>query len=202
LTANGFLTSTPETRYGTSPLSSGANRFSTQKFTCGGSGAEQINEIGIWAGGDGNNAGLFHLCLMTDDSANGCPEGIVEHSDSGELTTATSSSIVKNNFVYSSLPSVTGGVDYWIVWGAKDTYGRIDYKLGTGLSTIYMAGTYPTFPTGAEWHTHTHAATIDIGFYAVYQAATDKSWSGSGTLTESGVLTRTANLGRSYGGAL
>jgi hypothetical protein len=201
LTANGFLTSTPDTRYGTSVIGQTLNRFTGQKFTCGGSGAQVITEIGNWGSGDGTNQGKFHLAIFTDDSANGCPEDTVSHSDSGEILSPTETTVVKNNFLYEELPELIGGDNYWLIRAHGDSNKfQADFSNSTGDNTAYISGTYPTYPTGASWHTHNHGTAL-LGVYAVYEAA-GKSWSGSGALTESGALSRTANLGRSYGGAV
>jgi hypothetical protein len=164
----GFLTYVPDVASGGSNTSGLA--LLAQSFVCGGTGSQEITSIGVYVS-DGANNYHVHLAIFTNDAANACPDTMVANSDSGELD-APANFTTQASFTYSTLPVLTGGATYWLVAIADNTgvsYSRIDPATAGG----YMYGTaftYPTFPTGDAWHTHSHG-TRDMDTYAVYQAA-------------------------------
>jgi hypothetical protein len=164
--ANGFTLVSPDTRYGdgTAVLPSGYTF--AQQFQCPGSGSINIKEIGVW--GTGTAAVDINLAIFDDDGGGGHPSTIVANSDSGNLV--PNGTIIKSSFSYVTLPSLTGGVLYWLAVIVGNATFSIDRKT-TGGTGLYISGlTYPTWPANAAaWHTHTDSA-LDTSMYAVYEA--------------------------------
>ena len=163
--ANGFITVSPDARYGDAVSAMIADSTFASKFTMGGSGTCTISEIGAYL--DGDTAARIHFAIFTDDAGNGCPEATVANSDTGEIDPSADIS-TKDYYSYGTKPELTGGANYWIGvinGNASTTLSRFDSG-GTG---VYFSGStsYPTFPTGDGWHAAT-SATRDWSFYAVY----------------------------------
>ncbi len=165
--ANGFLTSSPGARHGAS-LASYSQACFAQKFVCGGSGAQVGVEIGLWAKKFSANS-LVHLAIFDHDAVNNCPSTIVANSDSGELT-INNTTVSKFLFTYITQPALTGGTTYWIavIFGPTNIT-QLDINTSGGVSLEKTTGvTYSTWPTDAEWETHTDRV-YDSGLYVVYQ---------------------------------
>jgi len=168
--ANGFVTVSPDARYGDNVSAMIADSTFVSKFTMGGSGTCTISEIGAYL--DGDAAARIHFAIFTDDAGNSCPEATVANSDTGEIDPDGDIS-TKEYHSYGTKPELTGGANYWIGvinGNASTTLSRFDSG-GTGVT---LGASYPTFPTGDEWHAAT-PATRDWSFYAVYNCG------GSGT---------------------
>jgi len=188
--ANGFVTTTPSVRHGTNDVQLDAGFVVCQKFTCPGSGAQDISEIGAWVEDSGFE---FRLAIFTDDSGNSCPEVIVANSESATLS--SEASMAKTSHTYGTNPQLTGGVDYWICV-FFDNLINIDYLNSSGENSLYVTGyTAYTWPTATDWHTNTPAATFDLGIYAVYAASgettTSSTTTSSSTTTTSSSTTST-----------
>ena len=100
--ANGFLAATPGARHGADDIEVDAGYVIAQKFTCPGSGTQEVTEIGVWAK---DNSAELRLALFTDDAGNACPEAMVGNSESATLTTTTS--ITKLDHSYGTVPEIT-----------------------------------------------------------------------------------------------
>lgn len=174
---NGFLTVSPDARYGNGTFSLVEAIALVQRFTCPGSGQQQITEIGAYfMRNSGSAAWHVHFGIFTHDSPNNCPEAIVENSDSGEITINDPNfSYVKHFFSYPTCPLLTGGSDYWLgimVNEPSGVFANIDRIASSFKNTLNDFGpAYPTWPSGADWHTHTDQPSSDLSLYAVYEAA-------------------------------
>ena len=161
--ANGFVTESPDVRYGDATEAVTGGYLLGQKFTAPGSGTLTITEIGLWAKVEiGEN---IRLKMFEHDAANNCPEGDVTNSYTDAIA-GRSADVEKYYFTYSTQPTITGGAVYWIVGFADATtaYDKFDDALDVAL---FRSATYPTFPSGDTWHSHNDQAD-DFGFYAVY----------------------------------
>jgi hypothetical protein len=168
--SNGFLDTTPGARHGNSALDHPANAAIAQHFIAPGSEILEIVEVGIWCSVDSGHTGYFHLGIFSDDTVNGCPEALISNSDSGELS-QTNTSIAKKLFTYSTKPQVMGGTHYWLAGIIQNAYLNTDYFTSGGNTLSKPGLTYPTWPTGKQWETHTDR-TWDLGIYVVYQSLT------------------------------
>lgn len=171
--SNGFLISSPGSRHGDNVTLFAANRARAQKFTCPGSALVNILEIGLWANTEGaGGTAYFDLAIFDHDSTNDCPSTPISNSDSGELSVA-GTTVQKVSKSYSTKPQCAGGTLYWlgiINKLASPNRLRAD-DFATGGTTLRCdGGTYPTWPTDTQWHSHTDE-TLDIGIYVVYEAA-------------------------------
>ena len=170
--SNGFLASSPSSRHGSSEYGWSSGQWAiAQKFTCPGSGSKNVTEIGAWMRKQNSTLDMT-IGIFTDDSVNGCPESLVANSE--QSCSVSSTSMSKYYQSYSTKPVITGGVDYWIamqVYGNTIDYLRTDYLSGSGYPSLHRSNTYPTWPTGSEWHTHTDDGSMDNGFYAVCEDA-------------------------------
>lgn len=171
--ANGFVSSSPATRHGASTSPYDGDYPTAQRFSCPGSGTQELSEIGLWAYKYSGLAKPIKLAVWTDDASNNCPGSMVTNSETDAIN-VTSSSMAKNYFTYSTKPQLTGGVNYWLGFindndASNQTF--VDYYDTTGKSTIFTTKAYPSWPTSAEWHTSDWWARADLGIYAVYAAA-------------------------------
>ncbi len=189
--ANGFVTVSPDAQYGDTYSNLGAGLNYAQKFTCGGTGTQNISEIGIYIGATSGYTTTFHLGIFEDDAANICPATLVANSDSGALT-HNSTTQTKKYTTYGTKPQVTGGTDYWLAFQPADAYDYVSRFVATKVG-LSKQGTYPTWPTDTEWHTHTDVTNRDYSLYAVYVA---------GGFSESiaGILSQSGAIGRKYMG--
>lgn len=161
--ANGFVTTEPDTRYGAGDRAVYATAAYAQQFTCGGSGAQQVTVIGVYAHDPLDLNANITLGIFTDDAANGCPGDLVTNS---EATIANTSGLYgRLRSVYGTTPVVTGGSVYWIALIPGGT-AYVSGDATGGISASKLA-TYPTFPDGDGWHSPT-TGTLDYSFYAVY----------------------------------
>jgi hypothetical protein len=168
---NGFLTVTPDSRYGDKTGIYTENLAGAARFQCPATGAakKNIKEIGLYAS---KTAGSKWIMGVFDhDSSNNCPSSLVLNSGSGEIFPTTD--MQKSYYTYSgTLPEVDAGSYYWlgvIVTGANMTPSRFENAAGVALY-ISSGLTYPTWPTDTEWHTHTDQ-THSYSFYVVYEDA-------------------------------
>lgn len=174
--ANGFVTTSPAARHGSSDQQTGAGWLWAQKFACP-SGTQEISEIGLWCLDSGFE---FRLAIFTDDSGNACPDVMVSNSESATLTSELS--MAKESHTYGTKPELTGGVDYWLVAFFDDLI-NVDYESSSGIDGLTVTGyTAYTWATGDDWHTHTDRPTFDIGIYAVYAAAGGGANAPTGTI--------------------
>lgn len=165
----GFLTTNPDTRFGVSGMETG--RIVAQRFTCGGSGAQAISRIGVYGWGQ-TGGNLIQLALFTHDAVNDCPETIISNSQTSSVSNPDSA-WGNAYFDYSTLPELTGGVDYWIVAFSDDNGQIYSYTSdgGSGQHTRTGGGTFPTMPDGDTWHSYTSRPTYSTSLYAVYSSA-------------------------------
>jgi hypothetical protein len=173
LSAHGFLTATPTYRSGTEFANPGANIASAVKFTCPGSGTQEITEIGLWVKADLSTTCAFRLAIFTHDVANDNPDTIVANSESAELSHGTTT-ITKKSHTYGTKPQLTGGTVYWLVYYAADANAGINKTSDVAANVWTVAATYPTWPTAAQWDSGTDG-TEDASLYAVYQEAAASS---------------------------
>ena len=160
---NGFGTITPDTKYGATGLGQSANYATAQKFTCGGSGTQEVSEIGMYAHGNDGTPSVL-MAVFTHDAANDCPETIVANSEIA--VSPTGHDYVKVSASYSTKPQVTGGSTYWLAMIVNgETYVAAEAAAGE----LELSASYPTWPTGTGWETHSHY-NYDLSFYAVYAA--------------------------------
>ncbi len=132
--ANGFLTETPTSRYGASSLAPlSTDTVVAQKFTLSGTGSKEISEIGIWASSTGT--AYFHLAIFSDTGDGSHSGTIVENSDSGEISMATTTEITKVSYTYTNKPVLTGGDTYWLVLFTDNAKLRSDYNT-TGIPSV------------------------------------------------------------------
>ena len=162
----GFIDYSPDTRYGSSEGSAQSACYAA-RFTCGGTGAQNISEIGLY--GYSNYTINVHMGIFEDDAGNTCPDTLVANSDSGAI--AAPAAMAKMNKIYDPQPQVTGGGVYWLAVGLANQNTQVSRE-ADGLGTaIYKASvTYPNWPTADAWHTHTDT-TNTYSTYAVYAAA-------------------------------
>ena len=164
--ANGFVTVSPDARYGDAEGSFPASFVLAAKFTAPGSGALNITEIGIYS--YSSSTGHLHLAIWTHDAGNDCPESIVANSDTGEF--ASTGSMAKLSHSYGTEPVLTGGNIYWLTF-IGDFDNAHPSRFASGGNAVYVTGiTYPTWPTGTQWESHTDQ-TVDYSLYAVYETA-------------------------------
>ena len=167
--ANGFVTVTPDTRYGAAMEAGSLNWCYAQKFTVP-AGTWEVAEIGVYVNADVGTTGWFHLGIFGDDAVNGCPSTLVTDSDSGALSYDLSTPVAKINHTYSVTPQVSAG-DYWLIIFFADNNINISYDTLGGTSVLNNLGSYPTWPTDTQWHTH-YESVGDFSMYAVYQSTT------------------------------
>lgn len=160
---NGFQAVEPDAVYGDSQ-SEGA--MLGQRFTCGGTGAQEVLSIGGYSMHGNGAERLAHFAIFTDDGT--WPETMVTNSDSGEYAIPNSWTHVHHH--YSTRPVLTGGAAYWLIFISNNSVTQINRFATGGVGVNGNGGfTYPTYPTGAAWHDF-GANTRDIAIYAVYQA--------------------------------
>ncbi len=163
--ANGFVLVSPDARYGDVEGSFPVDYSFAAKFTAPGSGALNITEIGIYC--YASITGNQHLAIFTHDAGNDCPESIVANSDTGEF--ASVNSMAKLSHSYGTEPVLTGGSIYWLVF-IGDHANAHPSRFASGGDAVFVTGrTYPTWPTGTQWESHSDQ-TVDYSFYAVYEA--------------------------------
>lgn len=173
--SNGFVSSSPGSRHGASLSTYKADYATAQRFTCPGSGTQEITEAGIWAWRWGSNRTL-KIAIFTNDSGNTCPESMVTNSEISITVTSASPTMAKAYSSYGTKPTVTGGTVYWLGFLSDcdaTNYFGLDYlnqPSGT-ITALYRTETYPTWPTASAWETHTDMTTVDMGIYVVYQQA-------------------------------
>jgi len=167
--ANGFLTSSPGSRHGDQVSDIVATSVAS-KFTCPGSGTQEISEIGMWLSADSSTAAAFRLAIYTHDAVNNNPNTMVANSESAELTHNTTS-VVKKSHTYGTKPQLTGGTVYWLARNHADSNSNQDRLSGGGAVFVDSdVGGYPTWATAAQWDAGSEWDD-DVGIYAVYQAA-------------------------------
>lgn len=173
-TGAGFITYSPDTRYGSGEnYYLNADNTQSTRFTVPGSGTMEISEIGHWARLGSAGSVNMKLAIFTEDATNNCPESMVANSNSDALA-VTSTSYAKKSHTYGTKPQVTGGLNYFL--GAlMDSSVQGIYLTYDGNSSVGQyknsGVTYDTWPDGDTWHSHTDR-TRDHGFYAVYSEYT------------------------------
>lgn len=172
---NGFLTVSPDTRYGATQGNMPPGYAVAGMFQVPGTGEKNISEIGIYGGNiTSNYNSKLHLAIFEDDSGGGHPSIIVANSDSGEISAGKTQA--KLSASYSTKPKVNGGTNYWLAFIVGE-YNFAPSRLEDGTGTaIYITGlTYPTWPANATaWHTHTDQ-THAYSLYAVYETTSGLS---------------------------
>ena len=166
--ANGFQTSAPASRHGTSSFAMSAGWVVTNKFTCPDTGTQEITEIGSWVSADSATTAAFRLAIFTDDAPNVNPDTMVANSESAELTHNTTD-FTRKSHTYGTKPQLTGGTDYWLAIFAGDANGNVS-RVDDATVRVLWAVTYPTWPTAAQWDSGLQGGG-DYANYAVYQAA-------------------------------
>lgn len=162
---NGFLTASPDARYGDIEGLFNATEIWAHKFTCPGSGDIDISEIGLYTYCEFGSSYL-HLAIFTHDSSNNCPAEIVTNSDTGAVAIPVTT-MAKCYYTYSTKPRITGGSNYWLA-STQNNNNRYS-RFATGTGPLYVSTmTYPTWPTDTQWHTHTDLSR-DPSLYAVYE---------------------------------
>ncbi len=165
---NGFIDFTPDTRFGTADEVVIAGKALAQRFTAPGSGTLEITAIGGYLSDTGTDT-TFRLAIFTDDAANTCPTSLVANSDIEVSATTGVTSLITASYT-GTKPQITGGQVYWIAVFAGAYDGAIR-RNDSGGTAVYKTGlSYPTWPDGDAWHTHTDTAR-DYSLFAVYQAA-------------------------------
>jgi len=169
---NGFVTSSPSSRYGDSEVWIGTGYVYAQKFTCGGSGTQDITEIGCYIY-DTMSGQDFRLSIFTDDSGNSCPESMVSNSETTTITTSSQSTPTKEAYIYTgSKPQLIGGAYYWLLYFGDGGDLYLDCFDTTGIDGGYLSGESAwTWPTGNDWHSMTNYTAADCSLYAVYESA-------------------------------
>lgn len=165
VTGNGFLSSSPTVRFGSSSTSLGLNIAEGQRFVCPGSGTVTINEIGAWVSADVSTTGAFRFSIWTHDGTNDLPNAMVANSESSELSHNTTT-FTKKSYTYGTKPSLTGGTTYWLIIFGADANLNLSW-IGTGPSKYVEAAAYPTWPDNARWIAGGAVENKDVGFYAV-----------------------------------
>lgn len=161
---NGFGTVAPDAKYGATGIGQSANYAMAQKYVLGGSGTQELTEIGFYGHGNGSAPSVI-MGVFTHDAANDCPEALV--ADSQIAIAPSGSSYVLTTATYSTKPQLTSGDTYWMALLAN---GEV-YVSGESTSgELERTATYDTWPTSTAWHTHSHF-NYDLSFYAVYQAS-------------------------------
>ena len=171
--ANGFLTSTPGARHGDdlNSWSPGPSYCEgVGKFTCGGTGLQEISEIGVWCSADAAQTTTWRFAIFTHDAINDCPEAMVPYSLTPEVSHNTETVTKKYN-TYTVKPLLDGGSVYWLMMVTEDQYINVD-RFTTGGANVYGATTYPKFFLADEWHAKTSTAN-DFGIYAVYSKVSE-----------------------------
>ena len=167
--AQGFIAAQGDrtTPGGGNTIGYSADQIIGQKFTCGGSGAQKVTEIGIYVDTSGGALDHFKLGILPDDAGN--PTGpIIGQTSELSYESAVDAWVEETGL---NITGITGGVDYWIA--GFDNEGDLNIKevnaAGAGPSFFTGAGTYTysTWPPGAIVHTDT---VWDQPFYAVYEA--------------------------------
>jgi hypothetical protein len=163
---NGFTATAPDTRYGDADYVNVPTWADAQKFQAGGSGTQELSEIGGYLATAGAGNVAAKIAVFEDDAANGCPGAMVANSE-GSLTITNALYELKTH-TYSTKPQVTGGSYYWIA--VISDVNRASSVFTTGGTSLERGSvTYPTWPSGDDWHTHSDL-TKDYSFYAVYKA--------------------------------
>ncbi len=164
---NGFLTVAPDARYGDTATNNPATTCYTGKFTAPSTGTLTISEIGCYGARDVVGTHHIILAIYTHDAANSCPDVIVTNSTSDELVMPATTD--KLTHTYGTQPTVTGGSIYWITLVCDSAFNFSRFATG-GTSGIRTSVTYPTYPTGDDWHSSWTGGTRDTSFYVVYSA--------------------------------
>jgi len=166
--ANGFTTTSPDTRYGAGTENIAKDNALGQKFTAPGSGTLEISEMGAWLAYSSSSE-YVKLAIFNYDSTNTCPSTIVSNSQTDAFF-ITAGTPAKYYHTYGTKPTVTGGADYWLCFiaGTSNIVWSIS-ATGTAVNE-WRSATYDTWATDTEWHTHNHYAN-DSSMYAVYAAA-------------------------------
>jgi hypothetical protein len=164
-TAYGFVTSSPDTRFGDVEGSFGANNTYAAKYVLGGTGDCTVSKIGLYAA---VLSGVkVRLGIFEHDAVNDCPGALVSNGEAPEVT-GVGGTVQKYEATYSSIPTLTGGNTYWLALLADGDNLPSRFADGTGSALYITTGlTYPTWPDDTAWHTHTDQ-THRYSFYAVY----------------------------------
>ncbi len=165
-TAYGFVTTTPDTRWGDTEGSLNADSALAAKYTAGGTGTIEVSEVGLYLAGSGS---YIVVGIFEHDAVNNCPGTLVTNAQTDALG-PMEGTVGKWSHTYGTKPRLTGGNTYWIALIGTGASGyqisRFADGLGTGIF-ITTGLTYPTFPTDTQWETHTDV-THRYAFYAVY----------------------------------
>jgi len=168
--AKGFVTVRPDAAYGDNELFCSADQAYCELWTCPGSGAQEISEVGFWGDSDAI-AAVYHMAFFTDaGEASGAsyPVNLVTNSDTGEISFQNTTPQIRP-FTYGTKPILTGGAKYWFALGTDDSNLQVqhfDVGIAAGDS-ISDSTTYPNWST--SWSTHTDREW-DNSFYAIYAA--------------------------------
>ena len=138
-----------------------ANKAIGQKFTCPGSGPQDINKIGAWA--EQGGAGTWRYWIANDGGVS--PGTIVANSLTSEIDISDGAWFP---FTYISKPSLTGGASYWLIcWGGNQVVAATWATAGTSKLTDCIYSTTGD-PNPETWND----ILEDLwGIAAEYQAA-------------------------------
>lgn len=200
--SNGFVYSSPDTRYGDQDIGYGyyGNYAVAQKFVAPGTGTVSIEEIGAYLRVPATSRDC-KFSIWTNDSVNNCPAAMVTNSESDVITIANTT-YEKKYATYSTKPVLTCGVTYWLVVMFNSTASYYVYISCYNLTTadeLWRNPVYPTWSTDSEWHSHFHD-NHDQSIYAVcvgYPSVTTNSPTDitSTSLTGNGNITNTGGSG-------
>ena len=153
-----------------------------RQFTCPGSGAQDINEIGFFVNTVANNPSVRFLIYNDDGADPGSNGDYVTNSLTGDVAVGTADNWTSHT--YSPKPQCTGGVEYWLaVWGTS-TGGAVDLRIerfsfSGGVSSI-TAQVYDADPPASEsWA----AFGYTFQLAAEYQAAAGGGNAPTGTIS-------------------
>lgn len=164
--ANGFITTSPDARYGDAQATATNGLCLAQKFTMPGTGTIEIAEIGAYVY---DTDGVFRMAILEDDDDHSSPSAtMVANSETAELQPGYSA-MAKASHTYSTKPQVTGGTIYWLAL-YTGTGGQYVSRFATGGTSGYVSATYSTWPTDTGWHS-INATNYDYSLYAVYATA-------------------------------
>lgn len=140
-----------------------------RRYTCPGSGAQDINEIGGWVGQRDSALNVRYVIYNDDGGAPGTDGDYVTNSLTGEIAVASADAWTSH--IYSPKPQLTGGVDYWpAIWGQSNggafvfSIERWSFGGGTNSTSPQVYDTDP--PAGESWAGNSNTSQIALEYQA------------------------------------
>lgn len=176
--ANGFVTSSPTSRWGADNISLSYSAVWAVKFTAPSGYDSEISEIGVWGNpGTLNYAGDYPFCYLAiyaHNPTDNCPFYQIANSVTPALEFVGSEPVNyhKYNYVYpGTKPQIQAGQTYWlaILVSGYSSQLLISYHYTPRALGVRAHFTAYNWPTYSQWPSANYPSTeYNLSLYAVY----------------------------------